>query len=94
MSSLLQSTYKSAPHLEGMEMDGEFLIMDSASLRVTKLNPMGGRIWTLIGQGAPLATVVERIEAEYDSGGADVRRDVERFVDSLLTAGLIEYAAG
>ncbi|AEI46277.1 PqqD family protein [Paenibacillus mucilaginosus] len=94
MSSLLQSTYKCAPHLEGMEMDGEFLIMDSSSLRVTKLNPMGGRIWTLIGEGLPLETVVERIEAEYDAGGADVRGDVERFVEGLLGARLIERAAG
>jgi hypothetical protein len=66
---------------------GVLLHLDSGSYH--GLNAMGTLIWNLIGEGAKLADLVATIRHELTDAPADLRADVEAFVDDLTERDLL-----
>ncbi|KRF35888.1 PqqD family protein [Paenibacillus sp. Soil787] len=93
MSTLMNNTYRCSANLDMMEVDGEFLILDSNQLTVTKLNEMGGKLWGLLQQGLTLQQIITAIQDEYDINGADVESDVVSFLNELSQMGLVEHGS-
>lgn len=53
------------------------------------LNDLGGRIWSLLGQGTSVDTVAQRLLEEYEVSVERVQADVVKTVERLLGAGLV-----
>jgi hypothetical protein len=72
------------------EIGGEAVLLDLASEKYFALNPVGTRIWTAIGDGAPLQRAYETLLAEYDVDPARLEADLLALVDELARAGLVK----
>ena len=56
------------------------------------LNEVGGRVWELLGEGATVGAIVERLAEEYDVPMERLDADVRALIDRLLATRLIEAA--
>jgi hypothetical protein len=65
------------------------VILDLGSGTYFGLNPVGTRVWQLVGEGRDQAEIVEVIASEYDADRATVSHDVVRLLDDLKTRRLI-----
>jgi hypothetical protein len=77
------------------EIGGETLIvpvtgnvMDLESIYV--LNPVASRIWGLLSSPTSSGRLVQIIADEFDVSPQEASRDVDQFLDSLTTRGLIQ----
>ena len=55
-----------------------------------KLNETGKIIWSMLEKGSDVDTIVSYIVGEYDATADTVRSDVERFIDTLNSANILE----
>jgi hypothetical protein len=74
------------------EVGGEAVLLDLASERYFGLDPVGTRIWTLLGEDDHLQTVHDRLCAEYDAEPDRIAADLLALVGKLAEAGLVEVA--
>ena len=72
------------------ELSGEAVLLDLASESYFGLNPVGTRIWALIGEGNDLQAVRDTLCAEYDADQARIESDLLALVTALLKAGLVK----
>ncbi len=85
--------WKTAAHTDAVELDGEWVLLDSQSYVVTKLNAVGGLIWSRLKEGATLEMLVIDLISEYDIEPDTARADITAFVNRLSESGLIEHVA-
>jgi len=85
--------WKTAAHTDAVELDGEWVLLDSQRYVVTKLNEAGGRVWGRLKEGATLEMLVADLVAEYEIDADRARMDIEAFVNRLSDAGMIEHVA-
>ena len=57
---------------------------------IIKLNETGKMIWTSLSEGKDKEATVEAILAEYDVDRETVEADYDKFVNTLLGAGILE----
>jgi hypothetical protein len=67
------------------------VVVDLRSAKAIGLNETAGRTWEAIGQQAPEA-IAQLIAAEHGIEESVALDDVRRFVESVLSMGLIEPA--
>lgn len=67
----------------------ETVILDLANGTYFGLDPVGARIWQLMGEGKTLTEVCETMLAEYDVSRENIERDVLNLTEDLLTKQLI-----
>ena len=58
------------------------------------LDPVGTRIWELLGAGAGELEIVDRVLEEYDVEPARARADVKAFIQALAAKGLTQEVSG
>lgn len=68
---------------------GEAVLLDLASETYFGLNPVGTRIWELLGNAPVLAEVCIAVQSEFDVDTAKVQTDVLALTQQLLNAGLV-----
>ena len=73
--------------------DGEAVILLAEDSTLNTLNPVGTLIWEGADGKTPLATIVDRICAEFDVEPAAASRDVTGFIDKLRERGLLTTSA-
>lgn len=76
-------------HVVSRDMDGETVLLNLNSGTYFGLDEVGARIWTLLGQGLPLAAVSDQIGGEYDAPRETVESDVEELCAELAENDLI-----
>jgi len=69
----------------------ETVILDLASGTYFGLDPVGARIWELLGEGRALAEVCEGMLAEYDVSREELEQDLSGLLDALADKGLIRF---
>lgn len=74
------------------EMGGEAVLLDLASERYFGLDPIGTRIWALLGDHASLQAVADIIAGEYDAPEERIHADLLALVTQLAEAGLVKVA--
>lgn len=79
-------------HIECEMIGSEYVLLHMESHQVTKLNEIGGRIWSLIPECSHAEAIATRIAAEYGADEDRVREDVNRFIGELLQNRLLDYA--
>ena len=75
------------------QVGDETVILDLASGTYFGLNPVGARMWQLIGEGRTFAQICETLSAEYEVDPQELQRDIERLLAELQTHGLVTTAS-
>jgi hypothetical protein len=70
----------------------EAVMLDLARGTYFGLDPVGARIWQLLGQGKTLAEVCDAMVDEYDVSREVIERDVAKLVQELVDRGLVAPA--
>lgn len=71
----------------------ETVILDLASGTYFGLDPVGARIWQLIGEGKTLAEICATMLDEYEVERAQLEVDLLRLTGELLERGLVVSAS-
>ena len=72
------------------DLDGEAVLLNLKTGTYFGLDPVGTRIWHLLGERAWLADVRDAIVGEYDVTTEAFADDLLRFVGELEAQGLLE----
>lgn len=89
MTILANQTLRRQENIESAELDGEWLLLNIDTHGITKVNELGGYIWSILPEYPTVAQLAEKIHAEYGVEIEVVEADVEAFVRMLLEAGLL-----
>ena len=81
--------FRPKPDVLVRELDGEAVLLDLASGHYFGLNATGVRIWALLAAGCDLATICERLAAEYALAPEAIAADVVELVAALEREGLL-----
>lgn len=85
----LQSRVTPSPEALVQPTGDEAVLLDMASERYFGLNPVGARLWALLGEDPLLANAHTRLLNEYDVPPAQLEQDLVRVVRQLAEAGLV-----
>ncbi|WP_077623676.1 PqqD family protein [Sediminibacillus massiliensis] len=86
------TSYKCRQSFEKVELDGEWLVMNTDAYTVTTLNEVGSFCWDLLQEQQTLSEIVDAVKNKYAVQGEDVQHDVKSFVSNLIKCGLLEHA--
>jgi len=90
-NQIMPLAYKRTVNAEAFEVEGEWVIMHADQYTITKLNELGGLIWTKLEQAQTSDSLVAEILDVYEISEQEARADVEAFVQELLRLGLIDH---
>jgi hypothetical protein len=68
------------------------VLLDVKQSHYYSLDDVGGRIWTLIGDGLVIPQILERLETEYAVPSAVLRTDVCALLNDMCQRALLEIA--
>jgi hypothetical protein len=69
--------------------DEGVVLLDVSSGKIFHSNPVGSRVWVKLQEGSSLSKIVDEITAEFNAPREQVEADVQEYVQSLKTGGLI-----
>jgi len=78
------------PEVMARTVGDETVILDLASGTYFGLDPVGARIWELMGEGMTLAEVCDRMLEEYAVSRDQLEGDTLRLGEELQRQGLIQ----
>lgn len=82
-----------SPEVLFQNLEGEAVLLDLASESYFGLNPVGTRVWELLGQGQPLQAAIDTLAGEYAVERTRLEADVLALVEQLAQAGLVTLPA-
>jgi hypothetical protein len=74
------------------QVGDETVILELASGTYFGLDPVGARVWQLLGKGRTLAEICETMLEEYEVEREQLETDVLRLTGELLERGLVVQA--
>ena len=74
------------------DVGGEVVLLNLDSETYFSLDPIGTRIWTLLGERHELPAIIDTLCTEYDSDQERIRDDLLALVRELADAGLVLVA--
>jgi hypothetical protein len=78
------------PEVMARTVGDETVILDLASGTYFGLDPVGARMWDLMGEGMTLAEVCDRMLDEYEVSRDQLEGDTLRLGEELQRQGLIQ----
>jgi hypothetical protein len=85
--------YVRRKHYEAIELDGEWIVLNTDDYSVTKLNEVGGFCWTLLSGAQSVNSIIEAIRKEYELVNETVEMDIEAFLAEMVGLDLVQHAA-
>ncbi len=82
-------TYTRDPKLIAADMSGETVLMSIDNGQYYGLSEVGARIWDTLENQVTLDDIVRHICEYYDVSENSCRTDTEKFLDDLISAGLV-----
>lgn len=70
-------------------VDGELLILDTATARYLTLNATGARLWADLAAGTTVDGLQGLLQSEFGAPPEEAERDVQEFLDSLRALSLL-----
>jgi hypothetical protein len=86
----LAQQLKPSPQVLFQEIAGEAVLLDLASEQYFGLDPVGTRIWQLLGEDGRLEHVFSVLCTEYSVEPSQLQGDLLVLVNELAQAGLVE----
>jgi len=77
---------------EAIQLDMEWIILNTDEYTLTKLNGVGGFCWSLLGAAQTVASISEAVRKEYESANDTVEEDIEAFLNDMIRRGLVQHA--
>lgn len=77
------------PEVMARTVGDETVILDLASGTYFGLDPVGARIWELLGEGKTLAEVCDQMLEEFEVSREELERDILRLAQELADQGLV-----
>ena len=75
--------------LMAADMNGSAVMMDIMTGKYYNLGQVGGRIWELLEEPMTVAALVKKLTDEYDVSAQQCRADIEPFLNTMLSRGLL-----
>lgn len=88
------ATFHPADHVIAKLVGEELILLDYDGELYYGLDPIGARIWELLGTGRTLGEIVETLLAEYAVTREELAADVEALVADLERNGLMKIVTG
>jgi metallophosphoesterase superfamily enzyme len=85
--------YSIRPNVLVERVADEAVLVDLATERVITLNTVGVAVWSSIEDGASIDDAIDRLAQRYRVERSVIAGDVDRFMTSLLSLGLISRDA-
>jgi len=85
----LGSTVRQADNLVSCELDGETALMCVESGQYYGLDPVGGRIWTLIEKDRLVSELCALMLEEFDAEAAQLEQHVLIFLNQMAENNLV-----
>ncbi|MGM0874196.1 MAG: PqqD family protein [Bacillota bacterium] len=77
---------------ETVQIDDEWIIMNTDRFTVTKLNEIGGYCWTLLQQPQTTTSLITFIARKFEIKNELNQNDIEAFLRELMEYGLVKHA--
>lgn len=77
---------------ESIQLDAEWIILNTDEYTLTKLNGVGGYCWSLLGAAQTVSSLSEAIRREYEAVDETVEKDIEMFLNDMVARGLVQHA--
>ncbi|MCY9664553.1 PqqD family protein [Paenibacillus alginolyticus] len=77
---------------ESIQLDMEWIILNTDEYTLTKLNGVGGFCWSLLGAAQTVGSISEAIRKEYEFVNETVEEDIEAFLNDMIGRGLVQHA--
>lgn len=90
MSISLSSIITAKPNVFAAEVHGELVLFDPEKGCYYGAGPVGGRIWSLIGEKRTVEAIVAAIVSEFDVDQATAEEDVLAFIGELRDGEVVE----
>lgn len=71
-------------------LDGESVLLNLATEQYFGLDEVGTQMWSVLTSSRSVHEGFETLSREYDVDAEALRKDVRRFLDDLLSCGLID----
>jgi hypothetical protein len=84
--------YIQKTNYETIEIDNEWIIMNTDKYTVTKLNELGGFCWTLLQQPQTIPALITYLSEKYVIENELNEKDIEAFLLELMQYGLVKHA--
>lgn len=85
----MSRTYQQSEDIVSEVLDGEAVLLHMATGKYFAMNATATRMWQLLVQLRDFERTIERLRVEYEVPEADLRRDLETLVASLVDRGLL-----
>jgi len=89
----LGNAYRLRPDVRYRNIGGEGVLLCQEAAEVIGVNELGVRVVELIDSDLGVEAVVERLRVEFDAPQEALSRDVRRYIDELVDAGVLERRA-
>ncbi|TLS35561.1 PqqD family protein [Pseudalkalibacillus caeni] len=78
---------------ETSQLDDEWVVLNTDSFMITKLNEVGGFCWSLLHEPKSVQVIVAKIKENYILDNEEVEvEDIEKFLNQLIDYGLVKHA--
>ena len=81
---------KVAPEVLFRVVGEEGVLVNLTTERYLGLDPVGTRMWHVLGRASSIQAAYDELLQEYDVEPEQLRADLEEFIDQLLGQNLIE----
>lgn len=85
----MNSQYVCSEHIELMEMDQEWIVMDTERFTITKINPMGAYILKALMDQQRFDYIIEEIHTRFGVEFNRVKAETIAFLQQLQRIGII-----
>ncbi len=90
ISSHSSTRFRHTKGVVGTRQCDTTVLLDVNGGRYYTLNEVGGRIWELVGEGASVAEIVDRLGGEFDAPAERLTLDAIALIQRMLEARLVE----
>ncbi|HSO81704.1 PqqD family protein [Thiocapsa sp.] len=88
----LTDTMTIPPQVMTRRVGDEAVVLDLATGTYFGLDPVGARMWELMGEGKTLGEMCDRMLEEYEVTREELERDALRLIEELKGQGLVQIA--
>jgi hypothetical protein len=76
---------------ESIQLDLEWIILNTDEYTLTKLNSVGGFCWSLLGISQTVSSISEAVRREYELVDETIEEDIEAFLNDMIGRGLVQH---
>ena len=87
---LTRAVIKVADHVKFTVVEREAIIIDTDSGKYLGLDEVGTRILEILSETGSAERVIQTLMKEYSVSEAQLKQDVEKFIEEFETRGLVE----